>query len=188
MQALDRQLGRLAMPSFCKMSAGAPPPGPAAAAGSAAAFGAGPPGARGDAAGGVRHRRAGGGAAKAATQRRRDWSVSEGAEAQLAKDREVQDVLTDDMLKMAGALRRNADAMKANLEGTEDLYDGLEAVMDANLAKTNAANKEAKAALKRGWKGTCTNLWILLATGLIFLAVYFLITASKFAGYKAARA
>eukprot|EP00884_Botryococcus_braunii_P015626 jgi/Botrbrau1/2747/Bobra.0164s0027.1 len=96
----------------------------------------------------------------------------------------LQESLTDQLVPMAAALKRNAQAMEQAVSERGTLLDESETVLDGNVAAAGRAVRESKVVYATNKRGFCWTLTVLFFTGLTFIGVYLFIKATRLAGYK----
>jgi len=115
-------------------------------------------------------------------------ALSNSAKARLASDSKAHEMLTDDLVGLASALKNNTLAMESKVRERGELVAGAEFALDRSVAGTKEAAARATAAHRRGRLNFCFTCLIMLIIGTGFAAMYIFIRITSFTGYKSSKA
>ena len=95
--------------------------------------------------------------------------LSEDGQAAMARQRELQEGLTDEMADLASSIKGNALAMEASLKESRRELDSVEGSLDRNVAGVKHATGRQSAIYKLNASGGCWTWIILFIVGRGFL-------------------
>lgn len=117
----------------------------------------------------------------------RPFATSDAAKARLKAQEAAQEVLTDELVELAAAMKSNTLTMESKVKERGELLESTETALDKSLTHTKAAAARATAAHKRGRLNFCLTCLVILIISVGFVGMYLFIRITSFTGYKAAK-
>lgn len=120
----------------------------------------------------------GGGAGRA---RGTSVKLSEDARAAMARQRDLQEGLTDEMVELASSIKANSLAMEASLKESRRELDAVETNLERNVDGVKTAVSRQSAIYKLNASGGCWTWIVLIVVGVVFTwtFVYIRFTSDK---------
>lgn len=129
--------------------------------------------------------RGGAGPGGAANNPEGGLALSRGVASRLEQQSGLQDMLTDELVGMAGSLKQGALSLQEAVARRGAVVEAADAAMEASVAAAKDSAARSRQTLRRGRGSFCLTCLILLAVGCILAGMMVYIRVTSLMGYRA---